>query len=457
MLTGETPQHENKNVLVAGWVSTRRDHGKIIFIDLRDRSGILQLVFSPKNERLYKIGGDLRPEWVIEVEGVVKKRPEGMANNNIATGEVELEVTSIKILSEAKALPFPIDTDGYDINEELRLRYRYLDLRRARMKKNLTIRRDVQYYIRDFLGKREFLEVETPLLSKSTPEGARDFIVPSRMHPGKFYALPQSPQQYKQLLMVAGVERYFQFARCFRDEDTRADRALEFTQLDIEVSFMSQEEILNFVEELITGVSENVVGKKIQEKPFPRLTHEEAVQQYKTENPDLRKDKNDADTLSYVWIVDFPMFEKKDDGTLGAAHHPFTMPRDEDLPLLDDAKRLLEIKAKQYDLILNGHEVFGGSVRTTNPKILAKVFGVLGHTEEEIQVKFGHLLEAFEYGVPPHGGIAASDRWLQVMLGENSIREVIPLPTTGKGITAIMEAPSVVDPKQLKELGIKIV
>lgn len=463
VLNIKTIKYVGKKVRLCGWVNARRDHGQVVFIDLRDRSGLVQIVFTAADKKQWQ---GIRDEWVLEVIGTVKKRPAKMINPKIPTGKIEIEVKDIKILSQAKTLPFPIDNNGYDINEDLRLKYRYLDLRRARLQKNLKIRQDMQNWTRDFLRQRDFVEIETPILTKATPEGARDFIVPSRIYPGKFYALPQSPQQYKQLLMVAGLERYFQFPRCLRDEDLRKDRALEFTQLDIEMSFVTQEEILALTEELVIGVSEKVLKKKIQEKPFPRLTYEQAIKKYKKDNPDLRANKNNKNLLAYCWIINFPMFEKKEDGSIGACHHPFTAISDNDLEKLSktlqlgsgQAKNIFEIKAQQYDLVLNGFEVFGGSIRTTNPETLTQVFNVLGYKKKEIQQRFSHLLEAFEYGVPPHGGIAAGfDRWLEVILGEKSIREVIPFPTTGKGISAVMQAPSLVETQQLKELGLKII
>lgn len=446
-----------QKVMIAGWVNVRRDHGKIIFIDLRDVSGILQVVFIPNNKKLYEIAETLRPEWVVSIIGIVNKRPEKMINKNIETGEVEMLAEEIQILSEARTLPFPIDNNGYELNEELRLKYRYLDLRRERMLKNLRLRHEVKNFARRFLTDRGFIEIDTPILTKSTPEGARDFLVPSRHHPGKFYALPQSPQQYKQLLMVAGVDKYFQFPRCFRDEDLRADRLLEFDQLDIEMSFINQEDILKITEELVADIIEKVIKKKIQEKPFPRITHKTAMEKYGNDKPDFRKDKKNDNLIALEWVVDFPMFEKKDDGAWGAAHHPFTAPYEEDLKLMEDGC-LDKVRAHQYDLVLNGNEVFGGSIRTFKPDILKKVFEALGHSRKEIENKFGHLLGAFEYGVPPHGGIAGGfDRFLMAALGEKNIREVIPFPTTSVGTTAIMDAPSEVDKEQLEELGIKII
>ena len=453
----DTTGHEGKQVTVAGWVHARRDHGKIIFIDLRDATGLLQVVFVPKNEKLYQAAEELRPEWVVRILGTVKARPDNMKNSDIATGDFELVAEELEVLSKAETPPFPIEGDGYDIAEDLRWKYRYLDMRRPRVVAILKKRAEVKQYIREYLSKRGFLEVDTPILTKSTPEGARDFLVPSRMHPGQFYALPQSPQQYKQLLMVAGIEKYFQFPRCFRDEDLRGDRVLEFDQLDIEMSFIDQEDVLTLVEELVIAVSEKVIGKKVQEKPFPRLTYEEAIKKHKSDKPDFRKDRNDKNSLAYLWITDFPMFEKKEDGSIGAVHHPFTAIQDDDIIKLEDKNKIFDIKAKQYDLVLNGNEIFGGSIRTTDPAILTKVFNILGYSNEEIQDRFRHLLEAFSYGAPPHGGIAAGfDRWLMAALAEPSIREVIPFPTSGSGVTSVMEAPSEVDDAQLKDLNIKV-
>ena len=456
----ETTKQVGKRVLLQGWVNTRRDMGKIVFIDLRDRSGLIQVVLVPQelSKNTQKLVEKIRPEFVLEIEGMVQKRGAKQINKNLPTGEVEVLAKELKIISQSKTPPFPLETDGYKINEELRLRYRYLDLRRKRMLENLVWRQKVKNFIREYLTKKDFIEIDTPLLTKSTPEGARDFIVPSRMYPGKFYALPQSPQQYKQLLMVAGVEKYFQFPRCLRDEDLRSDRVFEFDQLDIEMSFVDQKDVLDLTEDLVIEVSEKVLNKKVQEKPFPRFTFDEAMKKYKTDSPDLRKNKKDRDTLVFCWIVDFPMFEyKKGDKRWAAAHHPFTAICDEDLLKLDDSKKIGEIKAKQYDLVLNGHEVFGGSIRTHDPEILSKIFKLLGHSEKAVKKRFGHLLEAFEYGVPPHGGIAGGfDRFLMAALGELSIREVIPFPTTSQGTASVMDAPSEIDEDQLKELKLKI-
>ena len=456
ILVEKTAEMTGEKVKISGWVHNRRDHGKIIFIDLRDRSGIVQVVFTPENKESYQLSQNLRPEWVVSIEGIVKERPEAMANEKIKTGRIEIEAQKLEIYSQSETLPFSIESDGYDINEEKRLRYRYLDLRRERLKKNLIARQKTISFMRNYLEELGFVEVDTPVLTKSTPEGARDFLVPSRIQRGKFYALPQSPQQYKQLLQVAGVEKYFQIAKCFRDEDQRADRQAEFTQLDIEMSFISQEEVLSLIENIYTELVKKVFPeKKISQSPFPIINYQEAMEKYRTDRPDIRKDKNDDDELAFLFVVNFPMFEwHEKEKRWGAMHHPFTRPQTEDIDKIKNEPD--KILAYQYDLVLNGQEIAGGSLRTYKPEILEAVFEVLGHSKEEINKKFGHLLTAFKYGVPPHGGIASGlDRFLQVVLKEPSIREVIAFPKTGDGRDPMMDSPSEVSLEQLKELGIK--
>ena len=447
----ETLGKIGKLVQLYGWVDSKREHKNTVFIDLRDLTGIIQVV-GDKNLKI------LSSEDIVFIKGKVKKRPRELINPKIETGEIEVEVKKWQILSQARPLPFPIDNDGYKIDEEIRLKYRYLDLRRERMKKNLLYRYQFIKSIRDFMDKKGFIEIETPILTKATPEGARDFIVPSRLQPGKFYALPQSPQQYKQLLMVAGFEKYFQIARCFRDEDPRADRAYgEFTQLDIEKSFTSQEEIRKLVEYLLKETVNRVFPeKKIFKFPFPVLTYKEAFDKYQSDKPDLRPNK-DPNLLAFCWIIDFPAFEwKEQEKRWDATHHPFTAPKKEDLTFLKKGE-YEKVRADQYDLILNGFEVGGGSMRITDPELQVKIFEIMGHSQEAINNKFGHLLEAFSYGVPPHGGIALGlDRLIQVILNEASVREVIAFPTTSSGKTAVMEAPSFIDEQQLKELGLEI-
>ncbi len=452
---------ENQVVKLKGWVWSRRDHGKIIFIDLKDKSGIVQLVFEPKNENVYNLAEKLRNNWVIEVVGEVKKRPEKMVNKEIFTGEFEIVVNELKILNESKTLPFDVTSLGYEINEEVRLKYRYLDLKRERLLKNLKNRAKLLKYFRDFLTLNGFIEVDTPILTKSTPEGARDYLVPSRIRPGKFYALPQSPQQYKQLLMVAGLERYFQIARCFRDEDSRGDRQPEFTQIDLELSFVENEEdILSLVEKMMIELVEKFYPqKRIIEIPFPRLSYQEVMKQYKTDRPDLRSEKN-KDDLYFLFVVDFPAFEwKENEKRWDAVHHPFTKPKVKDIFELEEKfkENPGNILAYQYDIVLNGYEIGGGSIRINDPLMLLKIFELLGHKKEEIELKFGHLLEAFSYGAPPHGGIALGfDRILSILENEPNIREVIPFPKTGDGYDVLMNAPSEVDEEQLKELKILI-
>jgi len=451
LFVAAAPKMLGKVVELYGWVASKRDHKKVVFIDLRDRSGVVQVVGDEKLK-------ELSQEDVIYVRGLVKERPKNLINPKIKTGTIEIEAQKVVILSKAKPLPIPIDGDGYQIDEDVRLKYRYLDLRRERLKNNLFLRYQFIKEIRHFMDAKGFIEVETPILTKATPEGARDFIVPSRLQPGKFYALPQSPQQYKQLLMVSGFEKYFQIARCFRDEDPRADRAYgEFTQLDIEKSFTSQEEVQDLIEELLVKVIKKVFPKKkFLKVPFPKISYQEALEKYQSDRPDIRKNQND-DVLAFCWVVDFPAFEWKDkENRWDATHHPFTSPKKEDLPFLEKGE-YEKVRADQYDLVLNGFEVGGGSIRITDPKLQTKIFEIMGHTKEQVEEKFGHLLEAFSYGVPPHGGIALGlDRLLQVILNEKSVREVIAFPASSGGKTAVMEAPSEVDKEQLKELGIEI-
>ncbi len=453
----DTPSKIGEGVKVCGWVNSRRDQGKIIFIDLRDSSGILQCVFSPDDKELLAAADVLRPEWVVEMEGEIVKRPAGMVNPSITTGEVELKTTRLEVFNKAQTPPFALDSVGTEINEELRMQYRYLDLRRPRLQNNLKLRHQIIQFIRNWLSQKGFVEVETPILTKSTPEGARDYVVPSRQQPGKFYALPQSPQQYKQLLMVAGLERYFQIARCFRDEDTRGDRQPEFTQLDLEMSFVSQSDILDLTEQLYTDLVYKLFPeKRISQTPFPRLTYQEAIEKWQSDKPDLRKNKEDPNELAFVFVIDFPMFEKKGDGSLGAVHHPFTLPQTQDIGELK--KDPLNVLAYQHDLVLNGYEIGGGSMRIHQPELLEAVFEILGHTKAEIQNKFGHMLEAFRYGVPPHGGIAPGiDRLIMVLQNEPNIREVIAFPKTGDGRDLMMGSPAEVSKEQLRELGIGII
>ena len=583
-------EHVGTSVTLAGWVDRRRDHGGLTFIDLRDREGIVQVVFNPEvTESYQQITSEARNEYVIQVTGEVAVRPPGTENTKLATGEIEVIARSVKILNTSKTPPFYINEDS-EVDESLRLKYRYLDLRRARMQKIMILRHQVVKFIRDFLDKKGFIEVETPILIKSTPEGARDYLVPSRIHPGKFYALPQSPQQIKQLLMVAGIEKYFQIAKCFRDEDTRADRQPEHTQLDLEMSFVEEEDILKLIEELFTSMVETVRPGMRLLKPFPRISFAEAMDLYGTDKPDLRfgleisdlsdiaaetdfsvfrsvitdggqvkgisapgcadysrsqlDDLNrlaqslgaaglltialdssvdslevltmdmvksvaakfltldqvremsqrlgagtgdlmliiagkpelvntvlgelrqemgyrlelaDPELLAFTFVVDFPLFAcDEKTGRLESMHHPFTAPKAKDIPLLDSAPE--KVHGRHYDIVCNGIELASGSIRIHIAEMQRKVFRLLGYTDEEMEELFGHMLEAFEYGAPPHGGIAPGiDRIVMLLAGEKTIREVIAFPKTQNAVDLTFNAPSPVSQQQLTELHLSIV
>jgi aspartyl-tRNA synthetase len=455
-LIKDTVQKVAETVTLQGWVATKRDHGKLTFIDLRDRSGKVQCVG-------YQKMGELTTESVIEIVGLVKARPERMINHEIPTGTVEIDVQEYTILNKAKELPLLVEGDGKEVNEEVRLRYRYLDLRRDRMRGIVKLRSDYSRALREALYKKEFVEVETPLLTKSTKEGSRDFIVPSRLQPGKFYALPQSPQQYKQLLMTAGVENYFQFARCIRDEDLRADRGFEFTQLDLEMSFVKREDVMTAVEDMVKE-SVVAVGGKLKDTQFPVFSYQDAVQKFGADKFDLRtEEEKKQGMLAFAWVINFPFFKKVDktdaaevlDSKSGwtFTHNPFSGPIPEHEEWLMKGENIDQILTTQYDLICNGHEVGGGSIRAHRPELLRATFQVMGYSEQETQESVGHMLEAFEVGTPPHGGIALGlDRLIMLLANETSLRETIAFPLNSSGKTAVMDAPAAVSPEQLKEL-----
>jgi aspartyl-tRNA synthetase len=574
-----TAEHVKNLVTLMGWVDSRRDHGGLIFVDLRDRYGKTQLAFNPqRSESVYQQAKELKSEYVIAARGTVSLRPKESVNPNINTGDIEVDVKELKILNEAKPTPFEI-SDRTEASEELRLKYRYLDLRRTEMKENLILRHKVTASVRRFFDGKGFIEIETPFMMKSTPEGARDYLVPSRVQPGKFYALPQSPQTYKQILMVAGFDRYYQLVRCFRDEDLRADRQPEFTQIDIEMSFVNEEDVFATMEQLMAAVYRDTMGQEI-ETPFPRLSFQESLERYGTDKPDMRfglqiqtvtdllqatefKVFNDtiaangviaglaipgggsfsrsqlddlgriakhlgakgvlahkvqdnmlqggsakflsgeqqekliekfaasngdlillvadqAETAyktlgalrlnfgrqlnlisesenKLVWVVDFPLFEYDDEEQrFMAMHHPFTSPKESDIPLLESDPAA--VRARAYDLVLNGTEIAGGSIRIHRPELQQKVFKLLGMGKEEAKERFGFLLEAFDYGAPPHGGIAFGfDRLVMLLAGCKSIRDVMAFPKTASALSLMDGAPGAVDGWQLKELGLKIV
>lgn len=568
-------QDIGQKLVLQGWVQRVRDHGGLIFIDLRDREGVVQCVIDPQRQpELFAIAEGIRSEYVLEVKGMVGRRPEGTENTNLSTGQVEVHIENLEVLNTALTPPFPIQ-DGITTDEMVRLKYRYLDLRRPEMQRRLILRSKVVKMMRDFMDSRGFVEVETPILIKSTPEGARDYLVPSRLYAGTFYALPQSPQQLKQLLMVSGFDRYYQIAKCFRDEDPRADRQPEFTQLDLEMSFVKQEDIFDVIEPLLTQIVEELSDKKLKFKPFPRLTYKEAIDKYGIDKPDLRfgmelfditdianasefqvftnapqvkgicvpdtagysrgqideiteyakklgakglvtmavlegevkspiakflkEDEinaiieragakvgdmimivadrpkvvaaslaglrnemgkrlglTDDSVLALAWVTHFPLVEwNENENRWDAAHHPFTMPFDEDMPLLDTDPG--SVRAQAYDLVCNGHELASGSIRIHRRDIQNKVFKLLNMKDEDIQLRFSHMLDAFEYGAPPHGGIAPGvDRIIMLLTDDENIRQVMAFPKTATAFDPMTEAPSTVDEAQLKELHIKI-
>jgi aspartyl-tRNA synthetase len=455
---GELGQYVDQEVKVGAWVHTRRDQGKMIFLDLRDRSGLIQAVILPNQKEALEVGNTLRSEWVIEVTGKINKRPEKNINTEKTNGDIELEIFSIKILNQAETPIFDITTDTRVVGENTRLENRYLDLRSERLSKNIQMRSKITKVIRDCLDEEGFIEVETPILTKSTPEGARDYIVPSRIDKGNFYALPQSPQQYKQLLMAGGIEKYYQVAKCMRDEDTRGDRQPEFTQIDMEMSFVEREDVMEVNEKaLIKLVQTLYPEKKIQQIPFPKISYKDAMEKYGSDRPDIRENKEDSNLLAFCWVIDFPFFEKTKDGKWTFTHNPFSRARDEHNEWLDKKENIGEILTTQYDIVLNGFEIGGGSIRNHEPERLMKVFEIMGYEKENVENNFGHMLKAFRSGCPPHGGIAwGLDRLVMLLQNEPNIREVIAFPKTGEGRELMMNSPSPVAPEQLAELGIRI-
>lgn len=448
----ETLDHIDQPVVVQGWVHTMRDMGKIAFLEVRDHTAVLQVVVDNPT-KLPKLAN----EYVVRVSGKVRKRGERYVNAKLPTGTVELGAEKVEVLSESAELPFEIKKDTRPVHEELRLKYRYLDLRSQRMADNLRLRHRVVKFIRDFYDAEDFIEVETPLLTKGTPEGAREFLVPSRLHPEEFYVLPQSPQQFKQLLMVGGVGRYFQVVKCLRDEDQRGDRQPEFTQLDVEMSFVDQEAILQLHEKLIVELVAAIRPDVKLATPFPRLTYAEAMERHKSDKPDLRRNPKDEHELAFAWVLEFPLFEiNKETSKVDAVHHPFTAPLEEDMAKLGAHPH--DVRASAYDLVLNGYEVGGGSIRIHDGKLQEQVFKLLGLTKEEIAERFGHMLEAFRYGVPPHGGIALGlDRLIMLLAGEPNIREVIAFPKTGDARDPLTGAPSTLEANRLREAHITTV
>jgi aspartyl-tRNA synthetase len=455
ILIGELGQHVGEHVSICGWVDVRRDQGKMVFFDFRDRSGYVQGVVLPKSEAL-EAAKDVKHEYVVEVGGVVHKRPEKNVTADKQNGDIELHIESIQTLNPSETPPFDLsETSGID--EGTRLEYRYLDLRSPRMQRNMKVRSEFIRRCREFLFAENFTEIETPLLTESTPEGSRDFVVPSRLNPGKFYALPQSPQQYKQLLMTAGFERYFQIARAVRDEDLRADRGFEHSQVDIEMSFVEMDDVMGLVESMITKTVETM-GYTIREKPFPRISYREAMEKYGADKFDLRtEEEKKKGILAYAWVVNFPFFEKTDEGAWTFTHNPFSMPIPEHIDWFLKGERIEDILTTQYDLVCNGYESGGGSIRAHRPEILEATYRIMGYTKQETEDSVGHMVRAFRYGTPPHGGIALGiERNIMNLTGESYLREVQAFPMTRGGQTAVMKAPQLLSKKQLDELGLEI-
>lgn len=457
----ETKDKVGESVRLNGWVHRIRRMGdKLVFIDLRDASGIAQVVcYKPDlDEATIAAVDELGSEYVLEIEGVVQKRGEKQINPDLSTGMIEVSMKALRILNPSVTPPFEIDQDTRVVNEELRMKYRYLDLRSERMQKNIRLRNEIIRFFRAYMHDHHFVEIETPILMKGTPEGSREYIVPSRLHEGKFYVLPQSPQQFKQLSMVAGFDRYFQVARCFRDEDQRGDRQPEFTQLDFEMSFVTQEDVLQYTEVMFLELVKALFPeKKITTTPFPRLTYAECMKTYGSDKPDLRINKEDPNELAFAWILDFPMFELDDEGKIAAKHHPFCSIKEEDKEKFMRGEDLMNIRANAYDLVLNGYELSSGSIRIHERELQKRIFDLLEISEQEQKTRFGHMLEAFTFGAPPHGGFAPGiDRIVMLMAGESNIREVIAFPKDGHAYDHMMGAPSEMPARALKDVHVKL-
>ena len=447
---------KDQEVVLCGWVHRRRDHGKLIFIDIRDRYGITQVVFVPSvSPDAHLEAQKLGPEFVVKITGTVNVRPPKNVNPDATTGDIELLAKKLEILNTSKVPVFEID-DNIEAGEDLRLTYRYLDIRRKKVRDSLVLRHNICSSMRTFLNGEKFTEIETPVLTKSTPEGARDFLVPSRLNQGTFYALPQSPQLFKQILMVSGMDRYYQIVKCFRDEDLRADRQPEFTQLDMEMSFVDQDFIFDLTERMYKQIFKEVLNIDLP-TPFARMTHAEAMAKYNSDKPDIRQDKNNPREFAFLWVVDFPLFKyNTEEKRWDSEHHPFTGLNPEDVGYLESGE-YAKIRGRCYDLVLNGNEIGSGSVRIHRRELQQKIFEIIGIAPEEAQKRFGFLLRAFEYGAPPHAGVAYGiDRVVTIITGNESIRDCIAFPKTQKGTCLMTDAPSDVDDKQLKDLGLVI-
>jgi len=456
----KTTEMVGEEVVIKGWVNARRNMGKVAFLDMRDDSAVLQVVVVPGelDDVSKEVVGEIRSEYVLEIAGIVQARGEKQINSDMATGTVEILAHSVKVLNSSETLPFEVSEDTFAVTEELRMKYRYLDLRSERMARNLRMRSKIMQFFRRKLDEEGFSEVETPVLTKGTPEGAREFIVPSRLHAGKMYVLPQAPQQFKQLLMTSGVEKYFQVAKCFRDEDQRGDRQPEFTQMDLEMAFVEKEDVMALIEKLLIElVNELYPEKKIMQVPFPRISYEESMSKYGVDRPDLRKNKEDENELAFAWVVDFPFFEKTDDGGWTFTHNPFSSVAPEFEKDLLNKENVEKILTTQYDIVLNGFEIGGGSIRNHKVELLRAALEIMGNSDEVIDRDFGHMLEAFSFGAPPHGGLALGmDRLIAVLQNEPNIREVIVFPKDGHARDLMMDAPSELPAKALAEANIEV-